>query len=152
MYIRTYLVYALGMIIGLSASQADRPHFGFGSSSGITTKRLTCMYFSFTSHLLCSPFVFLSFLVVTQIRSHIKGSSPPLMGPVYHHYVTLSLSVRHAIDLSLKKWVDTNPNLEFNAYVRCIRNMPYLDHYPIQTTTTLALFHQSSPLGRSNSP
>ena len=31
-------------------------------------------------HLLYSPFFFLSLLVVTQIRGHIAGYSPPLMG------------------------------------------------------------------------
>ena len=41
----------------------------------------TCTFsflFFFPSHLLSSPFFSLSLLVVTQIRGHIAGSSPPL--------------------------------------------------------------------------
>ena len=35
-------------------------------------------HFFFPSHLLSSPFYSLSLLVVTQIRGHIAGSSPPI--------------------------------------------------------------------------
>ena len=35
-------------------------------------------FFFFPSHLLSSPFYCLSLIVVTQIRGHIAGSSPPL--------------------------------------------------------------------------
>ena len=38
----------------------------------------TYIHFFFPSHLLSSPFYYLSRLVVTQIRGHIAGSSPPL--------------------------------------------------------------------------
>ena len=36
------------------------------------------VFFFFPSHLLSSPFLLFSLLVVTQIRGHIAGSSPPL--------------------------------------------------------------------------
>ena len=41
-----------------------------------------CFVFFFPSHLLSTPFYSPSLLVVTQIRGHIAGSSPPLLTTV----------------------------------------------------------------------
>ena len=44
----------------------------------IYTSKYIYNIFIFPSHLLSSPFYYLSLLVVTQIRGHIAGSFPPL--------------------------------------------------------------------------
>ena len=53
------------------------------------------------SHLLSSPFFFLSLLVVTQIRGHLAGSSPPLPTTVraLHLYREKTSSLSSLVDL-----------------------------------------------------
>ena len=70
----------LGIRIGLSAPLADRPYCRFCGSfaNELRNARGAGIFCLFSSLLLSSPFFFLSLLVVTQIRGHIAGSSPPL--------------------------------------------------------------------------
>ena len=57
-------------------------------------------FFFFLSHLLFSPFYSLSLLVVTQIRGHIAGSSPPLPTTVraLHFYREKILALSSLVD------------------------------------------------------
>ena len=83
----------LGIRIGLSAPLADRPYCRFCGSfaNELRNARGAGIFCLFSSLLLSSPFFFLSLLVVTQMRGHIAGRSPP---PPHYGFVPYTFVAR----------------------------------------------------------
>ena len=121
----------------LSAEHSLAPFYLYGDGEEARTLSFSFSFLVFVpSHLLCSPFCSLSLLVVTQIRGHIAGSSPPLPTTVR----ALHFYRENSSDLPSSTRVD------FYVVGYCLHIKPFLVYIPNISSSTPSALPDSSCL------